>query len=405
MERGNQLLETEPEALQHLHRVLADRVVASQAFRSSARLRDFLLYVVDCELRNAPEEATEQHIGIHVFQRPPGYNSAEDSIVRTHARSLRQKLADYFQNEGTDEKLIMEIPKGHYLPVFVPRHSSHAAVAIQDLAPTPPRTGRRSGHILWWSIPPLALAIVAVFLLWWHVRPGPESSTVQRFWGPFFAGNGTLVIYSNALFVGDSKTGLRYAPIVDPHQPLGGDAVDTYTGVGELGSVYDLTRLFDRYGATFTLKRSMLVEWDEAKTKDLVFIGSVAENPALRVLPADMDFTISSDKEESRIVNHRPRAGELAAYSRPEHPLTRDYAVIAMLPGLSSGRRTLVFSGLMTLGTQAAVEFASRPDSLQQIMRYAGQPDGSIRPFEAVLETELGGGVPLRTRLVTIHVH
>jgi hypothetical protein len=205
--------------------------------------------------------------------------------------------------------------------------------------------------------------------------------------------------------VGDSKTGLRYAPTADPHQALGGETVDTYTGIGELGSVYDLTRLFDRYHASFTLKRSMLVEWDEAKTKDLVFIGSVAENPALRVLPADMDFTLSSDKDESRIVNHRPRPGEQAAYSRPEHPLTHDYAVVALLPGLSPDRKTLVFSGLMTLGTQAAVEFASRPEGLDQILHYAGRPNGSIRPFEAVLETELGGGVPLCTKLVTIHVH
>jgi hypothetical protein len=98
--------------------LLVQRIAASQQLRESNRLRDFLLYVTECTLRGAPEEATEQQIGIHVFQRPPGYNSSEDSIVRTHARVLRQKLGAYFAAEGAAEEIVVEIPKGHYLPFF-----------------------------------------------------------------------------------------------------------------------------------------------------------------------------------------------------------------------------------------------------------------------------------------------
>src|ERR1700735_1312067 len=97
---------------------LVNRIAASQHLKGSPRLCEFLCYIARCAIRDAPEDATEQQIGIRVFGRAPGYNSSEDSIVRTHARLLRQKLAEFFAGEGASEKIIVEIPKGHYLPIF-----------------------------------------------------------------------------------------------------------------------------------------------------------------------------------------------------------------------------------------------------------------------------------------------
>jgi hypothetical protein len=97
---------------------LVQRVIESPHLVGSARLRDFLLHVTACAIRETPEDATEQQIGIRVFQRSPGFNSSEDSIVRSKARLLRLKLSAYFNAEGAAEPLIIEIPKGHYFPVF-----------------------------------------------------------------------------------------------------------------------------------------------------------------------------------------------------------------------------------------------------------------------------------------------
>ena len=46
---------------------LAQRVIASSHLIGSARLRDFLLHVTACAIRDTPEDATEQQIGIQVF--------------------------------------------------------------------------------------------------------------------------------------------------------------------------------------------------------------------------------------------------------------------------------------------------------------------------------------------------
>ncbi len=100
---------------------LVRRVGSSATFEKSPRLRAFFLHVCQCALENKPEEATEQQIGIHVYERSPGYNPNEDNVVRTAARLLRMKLEHHFANEGKDEPIVISIPKGRYLPVFEPR--------------------------------------------------------------------------------------------------------------------------------------------------------------------------------------------------------------------------------------------------------------------------------------------
>lgn len=390
---------------------LVQRLLASPQLKTSARLCDFLTHVSECALRDAPEDATEQQIGIQVFGRKPGYNSSEDSIVRTHARILRQKLAAYFAEDGRDEPLIIDVPKGHYLPVFRARAISAPAIpegAVEEpsaAAEDEPPVVKRSRKWLWGAaallVPVAALALVWVL----NARTHPERSPVEIFWRPFFTGDPPLVIYSNALFTGDSTRGLRYASPAEREAVAPEDLVDTYTGIGELTSVYTLARLFDSQHAQFILKRSQLVTWDEAKMHNLIFIGAPVENLSLRVLQPSTDFVLVARPGSAAVVNLHPRAGELAEYARPEHPLTHDYAILALLPGVQPGSRTLIFSGLMTYGTQAAVEYACRPEYASDLLKRITGPRGEIRPFEAVIETSIGGGVPLQTRLVALHVH
>ncbi|HEY4046783.1 MAG TPA: hypothetical protein VGM27_07955 [Acidobacteriaceae bacterium] len=399
---------------------LVQRVIASEAFRTTARLRNFLLYIADCALRDAPEAATEQHIGIHVFGRQPGYNSSEDSIVRTHARLLRLKLDGYFAKEGAGEELIVEIPKGHYLPVFRAKDISSGVrpvkrsdeVQVENQLSQPqtiPQRGRPA-KALGWNPPVLVmaallLALTALAFLQAHHRRASPVTAMDRLWQPFLSSDPPLVIYSNGLFEGDAKNGLRYATPPQPGRPAAEHYVDTYTGVGEVVAVHHLTRLFDAHHADFILKRSLLVPWDEAKIKNLIFIGSQAENPSLKVLPTTTEFSMISDKDSAGIVNHNPKPGEPTIYSRPEYPLTKDYATVALLPGVGPNTRMLILSGLTTLGTEAAVEFVCNPQSAGELLQASSLPNGEVRSFEAVLETAIHDGVPLGTKLVSIHLH
>jgi hypothetical protein len=154
-------------------RALVERILASPELRRATRLRGFLTYVVDRKLAGRPEEITETLIGHRVFGRSPTYNAGEDSIVRTEARTLRQRLERYFSGAGASEPVILEIPRGGYVPVFRPR----AAVAPSQAAPSAP-TGTRvhltRRQCIAIGAPALALAGAAA---WRGIRSANSAGT------------------------------------------------------------------------------------------------------------------------------------------------------------------------------------------------------------------------------------
>src|ERR1019366_1158871 len=97
---------------------LTSRVVNSPHFEKSPRLRSFLTFICEMELTGRRPEINEQQVGVRVFGRPPGYNPGDDSIVRSQARFLRQRLEEFFRTSGQNAPVRIVIPKGSYVPVF-----------------------------------------------------------------------------------------------------------------------------------------------------------------------------------------------------------------------------------------------------------------------------------------------
>lgn len=54
---------------------------------------------------------------------------------------------------------------------------------------------------------------------------------------------------------------------------------------------------------------------------------------------------------------------------------------------------------------RTALRNVCRSDTATDLLRQITGPKGEIRPFEALLETTIVGGVPLQTHLVTIRIH
>lgn len=141
-------------------RELVGRVASSVTFEKSPRLRAFFLHVCRCALEEKPEEATEYQIGMNVYGRPPGYNPNEDNIVRSQARVLRMKLEHHFAHEGKNERIVITIPKGQYLPIFEER----AADAPLELGITPIRKPERSKPPFRWIVGVAATVLIAILL-------------------------------------------------------------------------------------------------------------------------------------------------------------------------------------------------------------------------------------------------
>ena len=82
------------------------------------RLMQLLNFVVDSTLKGEAMHLKETTIGVAVFGRSPDYDPKVDTIVRSQAWRLRSKLRKYYTSEGAADPIIIEIPIGHYVPVF-----------------------------------------------------------------------------------------------------------------------------------------------------------------------------------------------------------------------------------------------------------------------------------------------
>jgi tetratricopeptide (TPR) repeat protein len=94
------------------------RILASDGFSRSDRLRRFLRFLVDECLAGRSSEIKESVIGIEVFGRPAGYDPRKDPVVRIEAGKLRSRLLEYYAGPGASDDLRIELPKGTYVPIF-----------------------------------------------------------------------------------------------------------------------------------------------------------------------------------------------------------------------------------------------------------------------------------------------
>ena len=96
-----------------------EKILASPEFVRNDRLSKFLRFVVEQQLAGKAAELKESLVGIEVFDRMPGFDPRQDSVVRTEAAKLRVRLSQYYAGEGAGDPIVIELPKGGYTPVFL----------------------------------------------------------------------------------------------------------------------------------------------------------------------------------------------------------------------------------------------------------------------------------------------
>jgi hypothetical protein len=242
------------------------------------------------------------------------------------------------------------------------------------------------------------------------VKPpaNPASNSLAAFWQAAVPHSDPppLVVFSNAEFVGRPETGLRYRR---PGEIVPEGIFDGYTGVGEVIAIHALDDLFEHLGRRFLLKRGRLLNWDDTKDRDLIFVGSPSENEALRDLPQNRYFVFERPASGPRrgdlgIRNLHPRTTEQDWYFASSGlPMTEDYALIELGDGASAAQRMLLLAGTSTFGTQGAVEFACREDKTTALLNALNQVGPKrLSRMSVLLRVRVEGGVPLDSEIVAL---
>ncbi|WP_437931621.1 hypothetical protein WMF37_20955 [Sorangium sp. So ce291] len=120
-----------------------DQVIGSSAFGGSARQARLLRFLVGEVLDGQGGALRAPLVATRVFDRPEGFDSCEDSIVRVEMSKLRRALARHYA--ATRAAVVrIELPRGTYAPSLVPAREPPAPEA----APRGGITARAAGPVL-----------------------------------------------------------------------------------------------------------------------------------------------------------------------------------------------------------------------------------------------------------------
>jgi tetratricopeptide (TPR) repeat protein/TolB-like protein len=151
-----------------------ERIAASPSFRKADQCVRLLRYVTNRTLEGHASELKEYVLGVSVFERPDSFDPRTDAVVRLEARRLRLKLAEYYQQEGLDDPVVIDLPKGAYVPRFRTRQApSHAdAPAAIPIPAARPRFRR-------WMIVSAA-TLLCISLATWYVLHRRAEKQILR---------------------------------------------------------------------------------------------------------------------------------------------------------------------------------------------------------------------------------
>lgn len=389
-------------------RLLVERIASSPYVKRSARLRDLLLYLSDRVLEEEAGEIHEQEVGHRVFDRPPDYDTAADNIVRVHASTLRKRLQQYFDTEGAQETLILEIPKGNYAPVFRRRN-----------APTPDPDRRTDWRI--WAL--AAAAILFAASTAYLVLRGPSvsatssnsaSPTVQLLWSQVFQPERPTDIVLDDAAVGlyQELTGrplplsnyydrsyLRTLPEAAAAAHLDQSAVSSIvtrrqTSFSGANLVWKLSRMPGLATSAAVIRFARDYSFRELKANNAIFLGSTRSNPWMEPFESRLGLRWVYDAATGAY-------SPVDSWAKNEYRAPDGYCEISLLPNLGHTGNVLIITGTGGSAMNAGMDFLSDEQSVAALRRaLPPSKDKSFPAFEALIKVKGRGASPRDASIV-----
>ena len=448
--------------LEHLEKVLQSRTL-----QNSESLKAFLRFVVEKTLDDEGVLLKEYTIATEVFGRNDDYDPRIDSVVRVQAGRLRTKLHEYYTTEGKGDQIVIDLPKGHYHPVFTCLHPESAAEvtpAASDPTNGVASNGRpaataaggsprvelnaaqaRGGTVMLLLCGLVALLSVATLALYLSNRELRRQASVRgadpllggedfkAVWGPFIDDpEPPLLVLSNPtvyrfLNAADPEPLARRAVPMTPEQMraladapefkgqwAGGEtphlipSLGMYTGMGEAIGVYRLTDLLRASNKTIQLRQSRHLSAADLKYRNIILLGSIYVNEWTRKLPSVENFNYTFD---ATLENSDPLPGEervyRAQFNQQTGALEVDYALITVKANVSGEHAVMTLAGIFSEGTEGAAEFITTRNHLAvlgQRLRQLGGPNPPPKYYQALLKVEVENGTPTKITLLSVRV-
>jgi hypothetical protein len=392
---------------------LLKRVASGPQLRRAPRLQELLLFLGQSSFNQNSESLHEVDIGVRVFGRPDSYDTSADNIVRTNVSDLRKRLDAYFTNEGAHEPVVIDIPRGSYLPVFYNRPAEATGGAESSATAHSPQFAAVSSSALlrrrWLLAAAIAAALVIAALsagcliLWEQLHSArqrqPDSPAFAAFWGPVLRNKGQILICAGGNVLAPNATNPFLNVIT-----AGKDTDYPYFSITTVSSVSMLSTLLEREGAAPRFAFAATTPLTQFQEHPVILLNAYNNNWTLRMAePLRFHFSPEFGEPNHSILDRmQPRV----AWKRdPSVPYSNadDYALVARFWDSTTDNWVLILAGLGRNGTEAAAQVVTSPQYLELLREKAGK-DFTNRNIEAVLKLSVVEGKTGSPSIVAVHV-
>jgi hypothetical protein len=402
---------------------LVERIVASPSFIRSPRLCSLLMHLCELALAGRSDEINEQSIGEALFERARNYDPSIDGIVRSHASRLRQRLEQFFNEEGSGETILLTIPKGGYMPLFEanpqPKFESEGVVSsppppasVDDVSDERARTpvGDVYRRLFWGASIVLIGACGFIIFLLVHAhfaQSATVSASKHPLWSTLFGSDhSTLIVASDTgltsleTFTGKNVSLAEYlsGDYRTHSSPLTGTTPEVaeriasrrYTSIVDLDIV---TKLYQIPGVPLNrmqLRYARDLRPNDLKDEPVILLGSEEGTPWVQLFEDKMNFLFVHDHQNHRFVvlNRLPLRNEQARYEADlTGPVHRVYGLIALRPNMKGSGDVLILEGTSMAGTESAADFVFDDSRLLPFLATIKQKNGSLPYFELLLQS------------------
>jgi len=376
----------------------AERLIASRHFSGSKRYPAFLRFVVQEALDGRQETLKERTLGIAIFEREPSFDTSADSIVRVTAAEVRKRIAQYYQDDGHETEMRIELPPGSYVPHFrVPgsplvapgprppiaeatRPASATSLPVDQIQR--PTSRFKTAAILVSAV--LVVGALVAFGLnrWAHSDRTP--TILASFWNsqqPVM-----ICIGSPALSVnqpGAEKPGIAAA--LGP--PTTNNTLVPLSDAITLGQFQAILHARRKQYRVLLARQANL---DDLRSGPTILIAGL-DNPWTMRLTSRFRYQFrGSESTQGAIVDTKSNAASQwnVSFLVPYSDRTQDYAIVAQTHDDTIGQPLLIASGVGPNGTRAVGEFLTNEDDLASLKKLA--PAGwRGENFEVVLATQV----------------
>jgi hypothetical protein len=418
-------------------RAQLERLLDSHQFRNSRRYPALLRFIVEETLEGRGDLLKERLIGIHVFQRPPDYDTAADPIVRVNIAEVRKRIAQYYHAEEHDAEIRIELTAGRYAPEFRWRRdnrSEHPEATSHTLAPLAAETGpalqtprqraarqRPDGAASPTEFPAARRGITRRFLLLgilWVVllvagsfllRYSLASSALDEFWAPIVSPRkAVLLCLPNETGQKDMLASFNVQPtrlsdhdssFLD-HESLGENVV-----YSDMLATLNIVNVLDAHHTDYRVRLNVTTSLDDLMHGPAVLIGGLDNDWTLRAVNKLPYKFFGTDEESYWIASTRDPGNRRWSLDLKQKytSVTRDYALIARVHNEQTGEPQVSVAGIGMSGTAAAGDMLADEHLLEQVRRRIGAGFRN-RDFEVVISTDVVNGMAGTPQIIAVSV-